>query len=76
MAFEIAKKHDCEITGISLSKNQINYCKNKAKELGLDNQVKFELIDYREINGQFDRIYSVACSSMLEKNFTILFLNL
>ena len=45
---KLQKKYDCEITGISLSKNQINYCRNKAKELGLDNQVKFELLDYRE----------------------------
>ena len=58
MVFEIAKKHDCEITGISLSKNQINYCRNKAKKLGLDNQVKFELLDYRKVCGQFDRIFS------------------
>ena len=69
MAFEIAKKHDCEITGISLSKNQINYCRNKAKEFGLDNQVKFELLDYRKINGQFDRIYSVGMFEHVGKKF-------
>ena len=27
---------------------------NKAKELGLDNQVNFELADYREISGNYD----------------------
>ena len=48
MAFEIAKQKDCEVTGIS-SKNQIDYCKNKAKKNRLDNQVNFDLIDYREI---------------------------
>jgi len=69
MAFEIAKKNDCEITGISLSKNQINYCRNKAKELGLDNQVKFELIDYREVTGQFDKIYSVGMFEHVGKKF-------
>ena len=69
MAFEIAKKHDCEITGISLSKNQINYCRNKAKELGLDNQVKFELLDYRKVSGQFDRIYSVGMFEHVGKKF-------
>ena len=31
MAFEIAKQKGCEVTGISLSKNQINYCKKKLK---------------------------------------------
>ena len=69
MAFEIARKYDCEITGISLSKNQIHYCKNKVKELGLDNQVKFELADYREISGQFDKIYSVGMFEHVGKKF-------
>jgi len=69
MALEIAKKKDCEVTGISLSKNQINYCKKKAKELGLDNQVKFELADYREIKGQYDRIYSVGMFEHVGKKF-------
>ena len=69
MAFEIAKKYNCEITGISLSKNQINYCNNKAKELGLDNQVKFELIDYREVRGKFDKVYSVGMFEHVGKKF-------
>ena len=69
MAFEIAKQKNCEVVGISLSQNQINYCKNKAQELGLDNQVRFELIDYREIKGQFDRIYSVGMFEHVGKKF-------
>ena len=69
MVFEIAKQKKCEVTGISLSQNQINYCKNKAKELGLNNQVKFELIDYREIKGKFDRIYSVGMFEHVGKKF-------
>ncbi len=69
MAFEIAKQKGCEVTGISLSKNQINYCKKKAKELGLDNQVNFELADYREIKGQYDRIYSVGMFEHVGKKF-------
>ena len=60
MTFEIAKQKNCEVVGISLSKNQIQYCKKKAKELNLDNQVKFELVDYRELKGSFDRIVSVG----------------
>ena len=73
MAFEIAKQKDCEITGISLSKNQISYCRNKAKKLGLDNQVKFELMDYREIRGQFDRVYSVGMFEHVGKKFYNIF---
>tara|TARA_X000001036_G_scaffold430546_1_gene463387 strand:- start:462 stop:1667 length:1206 start_codon:yes stop_codon:yes gene_type:complete len=69
MAFEIAKQKGCEITGISLSKNQINYCKKKAKELNLDNQVNFELADYREIKGKYDKIYSVGMFEHVGKKF-------
>jgi len=69
MAFEIAKQKGCEVKGISLSKNQIKYCKDKAKELGLDNQVSFDLADYREINGQYDRIYSVGMFEHVGKKF-------
>ncbi len=69
MAFEIARQKGCEVTGISLSKNQINYCKKKAKELGLNNQVNFELADYREINGKYDRIYSVGMFEHVGKKF-------
>ena len=69
MCFEIAKQSSCEVTGISLSKNQINYCNNKAKELGLDNQVKFELIDYREVRGKFDKVYSVGMFEHVGKKF-------
>ena len=69
MAIEIAKQKNCEVTGISLSKNQIQYCKEKARKLSLDNQVKFELTDYREAKGIYDRIYSVGMFEHVGKKF-------
>ena len=69
MAFEIARQKGCEVTGISLSKNQIEYCKRKAIELNLDNQVKFELIDYREVKGKYDRIFSVGMFEHVGRKF-------
>ena len=69
MAFEIARQSQCEVTGISLSENQINYCKKKAKELKMDNQVSFELCDYREVKGKFERIVSVGAFEHFGKKF-------
>ena len=69
MAFEIAQQSQCEVTGISLSENQIKYCKEKAKELNLDNQVRFELLDYRSVNSKFDRIVSVGAFEHFGKKF-------
>ncbi len=69
MAFEVARQKKCEIKAISLSKNQINYCINKAKEFGLDNQISFELIDYRKIKGKYDKIFSVGMFEHVGKKF-------
>ena len=60
ICFDIARKSQCEVLGITLSKNQLDYSRRKAKELKLDNQVNFELLDYREVKGKFDRILNVG----------------
>ena len=75
MAFEIARQKGCEVVGISLSENQINYCKQKAKELNLDNQVQFQLVDYRELKGNFDRIVSVGMFEHVGTKFYRTFFN-
>ena len=69
MAFEIAKQSQCEVTGISLSENQINYCKKKAKELNLDNRVNFELSDYRAVKNKYEKIVSVGAFEHFGKKF-------
>jgi len=69
MCFEIAKQSECEVTGITLSKNQYDYCKKKAKELKLDNQCHFELIDYRHLDGKFHRIVSVGMLEHVGRKF-------
>ena len=69
MAFEIARQSQCEVTGISLSQNQIDYCNKKAKELKLDNQVNFQLCDYRQVKGKFQRVVSVGALEHFGKKF-------
>ena len=68
-AIEIAKKSQCEVTGITLSENQYNYSVHKAKELNLENQVSFKLIDYRELNEKFDKIVSVGMFEHVGRKF-------
>ena len=69
MVYEIARQTQTEVTGISLSKNQIAYCKRKAKELKLDNQVSFELCDYRQVKGKFDRVVTVGFMEHIGRKF-------
>jgi len=69
MCFEIAKQSECEVTGVTLSKNQYEYCKKRAKELKLDNQCYFELLDYRQLKGKFHRVVSVGMLEHVGRKF-------
>jgi len=69
LAIDIAKSANCEVTGITLSENQLAYCVKKAKELNMENQVRFKLIDYRELDEKFDRIVSVGMFEHVGRKF-------
>ena len=69
LAIEIAKQSKCEVTGITLSENQLKYSQNKVKELNLENQVNFKLADYRELNEKFDRVVSVGMFEHVGRKF-------
>tara|TARA_B100002049_G_scaffold207044_1_gene167844 strand:+ start:188 stop:1375 length:1188 start_codon:yes stop_codon:yes gene_type:complete len=75
LAIEIAKKSQCEVTGITLSENQYKYSINKAKELNVENQVQFKLIDYRQLNEKFDRIVSVGMFEHVGRKYYKTFFN-
>ena len=69
LAIDIAKSAKCEVTGITLSENQYNHSVKKVKELNLENQVKFKLIDYRQLNEKFDRIVSIGMFEHVGRKF-------
>ena len=76
LAIDIAKKTKASVTGITLSENQLKYSQEKAKELNLDNQVEFKLIDYRQLNEKFDRIVSVGMFEHVGKKFYQTYFNI
>jgi cyclopropane-fatty-acyl-phospholipid synthase len=49
-----------EVVGITLSKEQLKVSRERAARAGLADRVRFELCDYRAIDGTFDRIVSVG----------------
>ncbi len=66
----MAEQYDVNVTGISISAEQINLAKAQPE----DPRVDFQLCDYRDINGTYDRIFSLG---MLEhvgfKNYQTFF---
>ncbi|WP_294334142.1 cyclopropane-fatty-acyl-phospholipid synthase family protein [uncultured Sphingomonas sp.] len=60
MALYIHAKTGAEVLGITLSEEQLKIARERAEAAGVADKVKFELIDYRALEGQFDRIVSVG----------------
>jgi cyclopropane-fatty-acyl-phospholipid synthase len=60
LALYLAAAAEVEVLGVTLSTEQLALATQRAKERGLDKRVRFELMDYREVKGTFDRIVSVG----------------
>ena len=60
LAMYLHKHYGCEVLGVALAPDQIAFCKERAKAAGVADKVKFALKDYRDVEGEFDRICSVG----------------
>jgi cyclopropane-fatty-acyl-phospholipid synthase len=60
LALYLADACGCEVVGITLSEEQLKASRLRAERAGLADRVRFELRDYREQTGRFDRIVSVG----------------
>ncbi len=58
-AIEAAKSTGCRVTSITLSEEQLKLARERAKEAGVADRVSFELCDYRQANGLYDKIVSI-----------------
>jgi len=59
LAIEAVKSTGCRVTTVTLSSQQKEYVDDLVLQLGLQDQIDCQLIDYRDLNGKFDRIVSV-----------------
>jgi cyclopropane-fatty-acyl-phospholipid synthase len=60
LGLTLARDHGAQVTGITLSQEQLAIARERALAAGLADRVSFELMDYRAVRGQFDRIVSVG----------------
>ena len=60
LALYLHRHYDVDVLGVALAPDQIEFCRERAAEAGVADRVKFELLDYRDVTGQFDRITSVG----------------
>lgn len=60
MALHLARQAGVSVTGITLSAEQLSVAAQRARISDMSETVRFELCDYREVKGRFDRIVSVG----------------
>jgi len=60
MALYLHRTCGVDVLGVTLSEEQLKVARERAAAAGVSAHVKFELIDYRNVEGQFDRIVSVG----------------
>ncbi|WP_310469018.1 cyclopropane-fatty-acyl-phospholipid synthase family protein [Sphingomonas sp.] len=49
-----------DVLGVTLSERQLKIARERAAAAGVSDHVRFELVDYRDVEGPFDRIVSVG----------------
>ena len=54
-----AREIGCKVTGITISKEQLAFAKNRIALAGLSDKVTFEFRDYRDVAEKYDRIVSI-----------------
>lgn len=59
-ALFLARHYGCQVLGISLAPDQVRFATERAEAAGLADKVKFQVIDYRDLGGTFDRISSIG----------------
>jgi cyclopropane-fatty-acyl-phospholipid synthase len=60
LALYLAEIAGAQVTGITLSQEQYKRAQDRAMERGQTRDTTFRLVDYRDVEGSFDRIVSVG----------------
>ncbi len=54
-----AKEVGAKVTGITISQEQFDFARRRIFEQGLSERAEIRIIDYRDVQGQFDRVASI-----------------
>jgi cyclopropane-fatty-acyl-phospholipid synthase len=60
LALYLNRVADVDVLGVTLSREQLGLARRRAEEAGVADRVKFELADWRDVTGTFDRVVSIG----------------
>ena len=68
-AIFMAKNYGCKVTSVTISKEQQKLAQQRVEAAGLTNKVDIIIKDYRDIEGEFDKIVSIEMLEAVGHNF-------
>ena len=72
-AMHAAKQHGCRVTTVTISKEQHDLAVTRIAEAGLADRIDVQLRDFRDIEGQFDKIVSIEMMEALGHKYLPVF---
>lgn len=58
-AVHAARQYGCKVTTATISQKQYEFASRRIQEAGLEDRVDVRLCDYRDLEGQFDKLVSI-----------------
>jgi cyclopropane-fatty-acyl-phospholipid synthase len=68
-AIEVAREIGCRVTTVTISKAQFELAKQRIEDAGLEDKIDLLLSDYRQLEGQYDRIVSIEMLEAVGKEY-------
>lgn len=65
----IGNNYDCNLTAVTISKEQYEYTKKRIFDANLSHKIEVLLCDYRNITGKFDKIVSIEMFEAVGKQY-------
>ena len=65
----LGKKYDVKLDCITISKKQFEYAKERIFKCGLNEKVKIEIKDYRDLQGKYNSIASIEMIEAVGQNY-------
>jgi cyclopropane-fatty-acyl-phospholipid synthase len=70
-----AKERGLKVTGLTISKEQLEYAKKRIKDKGLSDKVNFKLQDYRDETGVYDGVASIEMFEAVGEKYWPVYFN-
>lgn len=74
LAIRAVERYGCKVTAVTISRTQFEYVKSLIKSRGMEKYIELRFVDYRDIDGKFDKVVSVEMIEAVGHSFLQKFL--